>query len=427
MPKVNPDILIWARENAGLSPVEAVQKLEIETAQDIESVDLLKQLESGKIEPTRSILEKMTETYRQPLLLFYLSKPPRPGNRGQDFRTLPAPLTKIEYALINAVIRNIQVRQSLVRSTLEEEDEAEPLSFIGKTRTTEKPASVARQITRALDFDISTYGQFEQTMDALAYLRSRIEASGVFVLFVDNIDNDYSDIPIRGFRGFSLADDVAPFVAINTNDSSGAQVVTMIHELVHLWLGLTGVSGSDTEHHVEKFCNDVATEFLLPEIDFRQLDITENTDIMNATRAIGNTNITDVKRITENTDITDATRIMSEFAQACNVNSSMVAYKLYQDGAFDFAFCSRMAEIFRQNFVERRNRERRLAEKTKGRPSMSVIRRYCAGPALVQLVSRMNATGTLATTKAGMVLGIHATGVRDVLQAPDSGLSTWFA
>ncbi len=70
MPSVNPKILIWARESAGLTPEEAVQKLAIRTAWGFEPLERLAQLEVGDIAPTRSMLVKMSKHFRRPLLTF---------------------------------------------------------------------------------------------------------------------------------------------------------------------------------------------------------------------------------------------------------------------------------------------------------------------------------------------------------------------
>ena len=69
------------------------------------------------------------------------------------------------------------------------------------------------------------------------------------------------------FRGAALADDVAPFVVINDNDAVPARAFTLVHELAHIWIGASGVSGplqEISDNMIERFCNDVAGEFLLP-------------------------------------------------------------------------------------------------------------------------------------------------------------------
>lgn len=93
MTKVNPEILQWARETIGLTLQQAIQKLNISDARGIAAIDRLIALETGEVEPSRSMLVKMAKQYRRPLLTFYMSAPPRKGDRGQDFRTLPVPAT----------------------------------------------------------------------------------------------------------------------------------------------------------------------------------------------------------------------------------------------------------------------------------------------------------------------------------------------
>ena len=89
MPAVNPTIIKWARETAGLTIDEAVRKLGINDTKVSRAADRLAELESGAKPPTRPMLVKMAKQYRRPLLTFYLSDVPRKGDRGQDFRTLP--------------------------------------------------------------------------------------------------------------------------------------------------------------------------------------------------------------------------------------------------------------------------------------------------------------------------------------------------
>ena len=79
MPAVNPEILSWARMRAGLSEAEAAAKLEIRPAYGKTPEQRLVELERGARMPTRPVLVRMADKYRQPLITFYLEQPPQPS------------------------------------------------------------------------------------------------------------------------------------------------------------------------------------------------------------------------------------------------------------------------------------------------------------------------------------------------------------
>ncbi len=60
MPRVNPDIMVWARETAGLTQEEAATKLGFRDSSKSSAVEKLARIERGQKEPSRPQLIKMT-------------------------------------------------------------------------------------------------------------------------------------------------------------------------------------------------------------------------------------------------------------------------------------------------------------------------------------------------------------------------------
>ena len=281
-------ILRWARETSGLSIRDAASRIGLREARGVSPEDRLKALEDGQATPTRPLLVKMAKQYRRPILTFYLSAPPRRGNRGKDFRTLPEDHSEADEALLDALIRGLRARQSLVRAAMEDEEEAGPLEFVGSATPAMGVSDVLGDIRRTLDITLSEYRETQTQNEAFDLLRSAVEELGVFVLLLGNLGSHHTNIGLDAFRGFALADPVAPFIVINDQDSRAAWSFTLLHELAHIWLGQTGVSGGDPHQGIERFCNDLASEFLLPTSELTRLAIPDPTNIEDAADRIGN-------------------------------------------------------------------------------------------------------------------------------------------
>jgi len=105
-------------------------------------------------------------------------------------------------------------------------------------------------------------------------LRNKIEALGVLVMRNSVVGNNvHRRLDRNELRGFAISDDRAPVIFINTTDTPQAQIFTLLHEFAHLLLGESGVS--DLSPHnprkIERACNRLAAEFLVPSADFSEL------------------------------------------------------------------------------------------------------------------------------------------------------------
>lgn len=380
MPNVNPEILIWARETAGLTSEEAAGKLGFKDSRKWTAVERLRAYESGQEPPKRSVLSKMAEKYRRPILTFYLPKPPLKGNTGADFRTLSAAAPPKDDPTLDALLRDVRVRQSILRAALEDEDEAEPLHFINSMSISDGKAAVLASMKTLLKVDVRDYRTRRNANDAFNLLRTAAERVGAFVILKGNLGSYHTDISLETFRGFALSDEVAPFIVINPNDYRSEWSFTLLHELAHLLLGQTGVGNLSFDNDAERFCDDVASDFLLPD-ELWRLAIDAKVDTP---------------------DIEDVSERISQFADEHNLSRRMIAYRAYRNGALDRNIYDRLASDFRRQWFATRKRRQGQG----GGPDYYIMQRHRIGDPLISLTNRMMSAGALSTTKAAKVLGV---------------------
>ena len=393
MPRVNPAILVWARETAGLTQETAARKLGFHGSAKSPAVEKLAAIESGEKEPSRPQILKMSDKYRRPLLTFYLSKPPRASKRGLDFRTLPNDYDSGDENLLDVLTRDITARQSMVRALLEDEEEADVIPFVGSHRMEEGSAIVLRSLVSWLGINANAYRAQPTVSSAFDLLRSKAEEAGIFVLLKGDLGNYISAIEPTVFRGFSIADDVAPFVVINDQDSRAAWSFTLLHETVHLLLGHTGISGDYGDNQVERFCNDVAGTFLLEDSVLRSSLVQIGGSIAEISSQIG------------------------EVAEKFKVSRSMVAYKAYRTRLIDHEAYRQLFLLFRNAWHGERDEVRAKRREDKTQANYYRVRRHRLGGRIIGLIERMMSAGAVSTSRAARILGISPRQVRPLLDA----------
>jgi Zn-dependent peptidase ImmA (M78 family)/DNA-binding XRE family transcriptional regulator len=256
-----PLMLRWTREKVPLSIPEAARALGI-------SEQTLIDWESGKESPSIARLRAIAKRYKRPLMVFYLASPPKGFTVVRDFRTLRNGNPAFSPAL-NLAIRLAQERQAWAEDVLIDDGERR-LDYVGSKTVGSSVSEVATEIRRKLGITTDVLSRLNDPGEAFRLWRSRIESIGCFVFQIAKVD-------LREMRGFALPNPFAPVIAVNIRDGVAARIFTMFHELCHIFLGETGVSGAgnlqfspSTRNPVERFCNRVAAATLVPMKDLKE-------------------------------------------------------------------------------------------------------------------------------------------------------------
>lgn len=269
---VQPQLLQWARARSGIDDETWASRFPRYDA-----------WLAGSQVPTLRQLEEFARKTHTPVGYFFLDEPPVEEVPIPDFRTVgDRRVAAAPSADLLDTVYTCQARQEWYRDSQLLNGE-QPLGFVGTATVDDSPAVSAAGMRELLAWDIDTRSRLRTWDAALTRLRENAEAIGVLVMISGIVgSNTHRKLDPEEFRGFALADPYAAVVFVNGADSKAAQIFTLAHELAHLWLGSTALSDVEPESvrsfDDERWCNQVAAEFLVPMDEFveafdRQADL----------------------------------------------------------------------------------------------------------------------------------------------------------
>ena len=295
---VNPKVLRWARETAGLSVEDVAHKLHRKSI----TAETVAAWERGEGSPTYPQLETLAyELYKRPLALFFFPEPPLEKTPKQAFRTLPEPeiqrlSPRMRYLLRQAQSMQLNLAELYNGVNPAEHQLVRDLSLTPDASPAEMATTVRQYLNRAASdlarrhgdstvlrqphrvgsvsegrppVELSDQLQWKSAEDAFKTWRNALEDCGVFV-FKEAFRDDI-------VSGFCLYDARFPVIYVNNSKPATRQIFTLFHELAHL---LSGTGGIDTpredyinllqgeDKRIEVLCNHFAGAFLVPDTDF---------------------------------------------------------------------------------------------------------------------------------------------------------------
>lgn len=268
---VRPELLRWARGRAGLSVNALAGRF-----------PRLEAWERGEVRPTLKQLESFAKATFTPVGFLFLSEPPVERMPIPDFRTVAnAHVGHPSPNLLDTVFL-CQQRQDWYRDFARSIREP-PLELVASARLGDDVVATAARIRHALGFDVDERRRLPTWTEALRRFIAQADALGVLVMVSGVVgSNNRRRLDPEEFRGFALADPLAPLVFINGSDTKAAQMFTLAHELAHIWLGQSGVSDAQAlttpDQETERWCNRVAAELLVP-LDLLRAELSAGADL----------------------------------------------------------------------------------------------------------------------------------------------------
>ena len=256
-PPVQPELLRWARERAGCSAEALARRF-----------PKLESWELGEVQPTLKQLESFAKATRTPLGFLFLAEPPVERVPIPDFRTVANVHLEHPSPDLLDTIHLCQQRQDWYRDFARSMHH-QVLPFVGSARLEDDDVEVASRMRHALGIDLEERRRLSTWTEALRRFIEQADALGVLVMVSGVVgSNNRRRLDPQEFRGFALADPLAPLIFINGADTKAAQMFSLAHELAHLWLGQSAVSDAEAratpDQAVERWCNRVAAELLVP-------------------------------------------------------------------------------------------------------------------------------------------------------------------
>jgi Zn-dependent peptidase ImmA (M78 family) len=199
------------------------------------------------------------------------------------------------------------------------EDGSSKIDLVGSVKKSDSISSVAQNLRNLIGMTFADQEECPAPREAFNLWRQKLEALGILVFQVQGV-------AVEEMRGFALPNDFAPVVVVNSADSANAKIFTLLHEVSHLLLGESAITGSgefETEfsggQDEERFCNRVAAETIIPEENLRS-------------------------RIRPDWDL-ESGEVLKLLSKAYKVSQSVIAIRLSEIGLIDAVSLRRILRI----------------------------------------------------------------------------------
>jgi len=253
--EVNPAVLKWARESAGVELEAVARRLNVKP-------ETVAKWEEGIASPTLGTVQRLATLYKRPLAALFLPRPPADPPLPRDFRILPRRGARRLSPEARLAIREARRVQSLATELADDLDKRGP-SIVASAKGSTDPEALAADERARLGVSVEQQIGWRSAYAALREWRAAIENQALLTLQLP--------MPLEELRGCSFGIGGIATIVLNSRDAVHARIFSLLHEYAHLLLGASALcipeSGGrprgDTGR-IEVFCNAFAAALLVP-------------------------------------------------------------------------------------------------------------------------------------------------------------------
>lgn len=223
----------------------------------------------GEKRPTFKQLEDVSKKINIPFGYFFLQEPPIEDTKILEYRTIDSVQLQNPSRELIDTIDNMEAIKEWMRNYQISEGYSE-LDIIGSVNQNMSTKDIATKIRKDLGLKLGWFSNQVDAWDSFKYLRSLLEKVGIVTMLNGVVgQNTHRILNIEEFRAFTLLDKYAPLIFINSNDSSNGKLFSLLHEVVHIWIGTDNFyndryGNSNNVSNLERICNAIAAEIMVP-------------------------------------------------------------------------------------------------------------------------------------------------------------------
>lgn len=292
---IEKDIILWAIR---------VSDKTIEDARD--KFTKFDEWLEGELDPTFNQVKSLSNFTRVPFGYFFLKEPPEEEIDLLEFRTIDSEYIDQPSRELIDTINEMKYRQEWMRDYLIQQNY--PKNKMVGSLNRNNIDSITEAATFILNqLDLPYDWKKKKRRASYNYLKQITSDHGIMVMQNGVVkNNNYRKLNLNEFRAFTMIDEYAPLIFINNNDTMNGKTFSLLHELVHIFIGQNSFYNENIptrknkyKNEDEIFSNAIAAEILLPKNEYYE-SVRINMRRKNREKSGGDFHNTQLSRIDDN-------------------------------------------------------------------------------------------------------------------------------